>query len=202
MARRKSDRIRWVAWTSTAVSGLLLLFAGFVYKPAPSVDTQLSSAGFYVKMGMLDEARSTLDEVLCSDPSNPRAHLLMACVIQVQGDAAAALPHYERGREAIVAAGDPGLLADFHVTTGLLRLVCGDFLGAERDANRILAENHRPAAGFVIWAFSRLGAGDDTDFRQGLARAYSLDPLDPIFRTPGESISEAIPWAPAYCIGL
>ena len=192
------DWVRLWAWclTGLAVSGLL--FAGFVYRPLPSVDTVVSGASMKVRMGLFGEARPDLEDALDRDPEHAQAHLLMGYVLQQDGNYGEALRHYEAGEELVLQAPEPAMRVDYYITCGLLRLANGDFDAVERDLAPIESSGLRPAAAFVIRSFSRLGAGDDTDFRTGLERAYLLDPSDPIFRLRGDFISEAIPWAAAY----
>ncbi len=196
----RRDRVRWAAWGATAAVCAALLCAGFIQR-APDVDTLVSCAALYARVGMNEEARAELEQALRRDGSHGQANLLMALLEQAEGRHAAALCHFAAAEPSVLASGDEDLVADYYVATGLQRLVSGDFAGAERDALRVQAMERRRAAGFVIQAFSRLGAGDDTGFQQGIARACVLDHLDPIFRLRGEFISEAIPWAAAFSIG-
>ncbi|MBI4882266.1 MAG: hypothetical protein HY812_21790 [Planctomycetes bacterium] len=198
--RGKRDRVRWAAWSATAAVCAALLCAGFVRR-APDVDTLVSCGALYARLGMNDEARAQLEEALRRDGSHAQANLLLALLEQAEGRHAAALARFAAAEQAVLASGDEAFLADYYVATGLSRLATADFAGAERDALRLQGMERRRAAGFVIQSFSRLGAGDDTGFQQGIARAYTLDHLDPIFRLRGEFISEAIPWAAAFSIG-
>ena len=113
----------------------------------------------------------------------------------------AALRHYLAAEAAVWASQNRELLGDWLVTTAELRLYTGDDEGAARDAERLLALGHRPAAALLIRAFSRLGVADDTDFRQDLRRAYSMDPTDPFFRERREILTAQKPWATAFTIG-
>jgi len=199
--RARRDWVRVVAWSLTGLVVSGLLFAGFVYRPAPDISTVVSGASMKVRVGLFDEARRDLEDVLLRDPEQAQAHLLMGYLHQLDQEYDAALLHYEAGEELAASAEDQSLVADYYITRGFLRLASGDFEGVDRDLAMIEAKGLRPAAAFLIRSFSRLGAGDDTDFRTGLERAYLLDPSDPVFRLHEDFISEAIPWAPAYLIG-
>ncbi len=193
------DVTRWVVWSAAVLLGSGLLFGGFVYRPAPPIPSLIQNASLLVQMGMMDEAARSLDDVFRREPDEPYAHLLMAIVEESRANYRGALRHYEAGLPAIEASDQPNARVEFRVATALLRLAGGDFEGAERDAVAIEAGQPRVAAGILIRAFSRLGRGVDTDFRQELERAYLADPLDPIFRIGSGFLTEAIPWAPAFC---
>lgn len=196
----KCDWLRRSAWGLTVLVASGLLFAGFVYKPRPSVDTLVSGAAMMVSMGLFEEARGDLEEVLERAPDHLQANLLIGYVLQSEEEYESALRHYEKGESLATASSDAELRAGYRVTVGLLRLATGDFSGAEREAARLEQAGLRLPAAFLIRSFSRLGAGDDTNFQTGLERAYLLDPTDPIFRLRAEFLSEAIPWSTAYMI--
>jgi hypothetical protein len=194
---KKRDKVRWAAWSATAAIGATLLFAGFVYEPPPTVDTMVSSARFLLQLGLAGEAEQELARALEREPGHAFANLLMAGVHERKGAWGDALRCYEAGRAFVEGSEDESLRTEYLVSTGLMRLATADFAGAEADAERVLARNPDRAAAFVIRAFSRLGAGDDTAFRQNLRRAYSVDPHDPFFRLRGDLLARAIPWASA-----
>ncbi|MFH0945886.1 MAG: hypothetical protein V2A76_11865 [Planctomycetota bacterium] len=196
----KRDWVRLSVWGLTVLVASGLLFAGFVHKPRPNVDTLVSGASTLISMGLLEGARVDLEEVIQREPDHPQANLLFGFVLQAEGEYGRALQHYERGESVVVDSPDPALRADYYVTVGLLRLASGDFAGAESEALQLEKAGLRLPAAFLIRSFSRLGAGDDTSFQTGLERAYLLDPTDPIFRLSAEFLSEAIPWSAAYLI--
>jgi Tfp pilus assembly protein PilF len=201
-APAKRDKVRWAAWSGTAAVGAALLFAGFVYEPPPSVDTLVSSAQFMLRLGLVDEAQQDLASALERDPEHAFANLLMAGVHERHGDWDEALRCYEAGQPFVDASADEALATEYLVSTGLLRLATGDLAGAAADAERALARNPDRAGAILIRAFSRLGGGDDTGFRQDLRRAYSVDPHDPFFRLRGDLLARAIPWASAVTIAV
>ncbi|MFG0319678.1 MAG: tetratricopeptide repeat protein [Planctomycetota bacterium JB042] len=195
------DTKRWVAWGSAGVISASLLFAGFVHEPRPSVETLFASAEFELRVGLEDEARPKLEEVLERRPDHAYAHLLMGYLERKGGAYEAALAHYLAGEALVREVENPELLGDWLVTVAELHLSTGDFEEARSFAERILDQDHRRAAGFLIRGFSRLGAGADTAFRQDLERAYRTDPADPFFRERSEFVTGAIPWAAAFTIG-
>ncbi len=199
-APRRRDRTRIVAWTSTAVVGLSLSLAAVVYKPAPDIAVVLEGARFMIGLGLVDQATEQLNEVLRREPDQPEAELLLANVDFQAGRYDSALARYDLAREWVLAQNEPGKSADLLVASGALRLHAGKFAEAQQDADLARSEAPDRAAPDVIWAFSRLGRGDEEGFRYGLARAFELAPFDPFFRIRGEFITEAIPWATAFVI--
>ncbi len=195
------DTKRWVAWGSAGVISASLLFAGFVHEPRPSVEALFGSAEFELRLGLDEHARPKLEEVLERRPDHAYAHLLMGYLERKGGEYPAALEHYLAGEELVRAAESPELLGDWLVTVAELHLSTGDFEAARSAAERILDQDHRRAAGFLIRGFSHLGTGADTAFRQDLERAYRTDSTDPFFRERSEFVTGAIPWAAAFTIG-
>jgi len=200
MANSSRDNVRWAAWGSAIAVSATLLFAGFVHQPRPSLDTVFSCAEFQARVGLLDEARVGLMDVLERDPDHQHAHLLMGWITMEDGAFGAALRHYMAGESAVRASASPELIGDWTLTTAELKLYTGDFSGAERAADSLIALAHRPAAALLIRAFSRLGVGDDTDFRQDLRRAHLTNPTDPFFRARREFLAAQVPWATAFTI--
>lgn len=143
-------------------------------------------------------AERDLETVLASAPERGDANLYMGHVEFERRAWGESLAHYRLGEAAIEGTHNLPLQDEFQVRMGLLRLATGDFAGAEAVAARLIAASGRPAAGFLIRAFSRLGEGDDTGFGQALARAYSEDESEPLFRQSRKMLLEAIPWASAF----
>jgi len=126
-ARKRCDVTRWFAWSGMAAISCVLLFAGFVYQPPPSVDSQVESARFQLQLGLNDAAQRDLDDALEREPGHPLANLLKALVHERNDEFGQALECYERGWDYIAAAEDVDSETEYFVTTGLLRLVAGDF---------------------------------------------------------------------------
>ena len=195
----EKDNVRRAAWSVVAVAAIAGA-AGVVYEPAPDPEVFLAGAHMMMRIQAYDQAMEQLDQAFALDPDNAEAHLLMGSIQCERGEDALALESYERGFDAIDPVEKPELLAMYRVSTGLLKLRLGRFDDAMHDGDLLVAEGLRPAAGCLIRAFSWLGRGDDTAFRQELARAYSMDPTDSVFRLPAGFLSEAIPWTAAFSI--
>lgn len=198
---RPRDRVRVAVYSVAAATVAMLLFAGFVYQPPPSADALVSGARFLLRMGLVQEAEADLDRALRLDPEHPAAHLLKGYAALHGERFKESLDHFEAGRAAALGQDEPLLAADYLATTGLLRLAHADFAGAAADAAALEERHLRPGAAALIRAYSRLGVGDDTGFRQGLAQAYMRDPSDPAFRVRMEFLSGTIPWAAAFGFG-
>lgn len=201
-ARRLGGRrARLAAWGAAAAICGTLALAAVAYRPEPDLDVLFAAAEFQARLGLLEEARKGLEEVLRRDPGHAYAHLLMGYVCAAEGRPRRALEHYEKGLPMLERAGDESLLADYRVTTAALRLETGDFDGAWRDASAALPATRRPAAALLIRAFSRLGAADDRGYEREAMRAYAADPFDPMFRMRREPLAGVIPWASAFSVG-
>ncbi len=138
-----------------------------------------------------------LDVVLKSEPDNGEAHLYYGFAAFAAKDWAASLEHYEKGAATLERTQRQDLITDLHIRLAELYLGAGRFREALHLGEQIVADNIRPAVGYLISAYSHLGLGDDTDFGQGLGRAYSSDPLDPLFRQSPGPLAKAFPWLPA-----
>lgn len=196
-AGKKRDTSRVAAWSIVAVAAIAGV-AGVTYEPKRSIEVMFEDAEFFVQLGLLDTARTALQDVLARDPDHQRARLYLASIQQGTGEEhQEALENFLAGREVLEAQGNPALMDDFYVTTAILRLCGGDVQGCARDVERLISASGRPAAGFLIRALISLHDSDDTSFRQDVARAFALDPSEPLFKLDRRIIAKAMPWTNA-----
>ncbi len=200
MAKRPRDRVRIAAWSATAVIGVSLSLAAVTYRPDPDIQVELDGARFMLSMGLASDAEVKLRQVLARDPENGDAQLLLGNIGFRAGRYDEALSHYVQATQHVLSQDDPQLMGDLFVSIGALRLHKGQFEEAQQAAELASEKAPERAAGPLIWAFSRLGRGDEEGFRYGLTRAFELSPFDPFFRIQREFITEAIPWATAFVI--
>jgi len=194
--KKARDGKRIAAWSLVALVGMLGV-AGVVYEPKRNIAVMFEDAEFFVQLGLLDAARVELEAVLERDPDHQEARLYLASIQQNAGEHEEALRNFLASRAVLEAHGDSALIDDFYVTTGILRLCGGDLEGAASDAEQLISSSDRPAAGFLIRALISVLQSDDTSFRQDLARAFALDPSDPLFRLDRRVVAQAMPWTNA-----
>lgn len=142
-------------------------------------------------------AREFVERSLSADPSVAEVQLMRAYLAYDAEDWTAALESYQAGGEALERTGRLPIITEYQIRLALLLVGDGQFDRAEEICAEIVRANYRPAAGYLISAYSRLGRGDDTGFGQRLAWAYSSDPLEPLFRQGLGPLETAFPWLPA-----
>jgi hypothetical protein len=222
---RKRDRVRIVAWSLTALVGILGS-AGIVYESEPDLEVLCGSASFALDIGATDFAREQigraadpwvnllqarvalleadhaaaqryLARTLERDPGNQEAHLHFGWSAYECGDWATSLAHYEAGGDVLRQSGRADLFTEYQIRVATLLIAVGRLDEAEAIACELIASGERSAAGHLISAFSHLARGDDTKFGLALERAHSSDPLEPLFRQGQGPLSSVFPWLPA-----
>ncbi|MFO0985395.1 MAG: hypothetical protein U1E76_27295 [Planctomycetota bacterium] len=156
-----------------------LLYGGFVYKPLPAAGQLISSALMLCRLGAFDKAKPDLMQALASAPDSVDARLLLAHVEQNLGrpSFAAALYH-----DCL-----PQLTTDEQKKDVLLRLALnclksGRYWSARHWSRQLSSQFGADVRTYLIDGLSSYGMGDDRDYRDGVARAYQLDPTNPALR--------------------
>lgn len=133
------------------------------------------------------EAILLLRRALEMDEANPEFHLLLAGALRGGGDAAAALPHYERAADQ--APLDPRALLGL----GLCRLAVGDQPAGEKTLQEAVRQGRAKGElrdpgliGFYWGPKRRLAAG--FDLPEAAAAAALLDALSDLKRNPEEAL--------------
>jgi len=145
----------------------------------------------------LPRGEAHLDRVLEVEPDNGEAHLYYGWSAYERGAWDVALHHYEAGGPLLQQTGRVDLIAEYRIRLGMLLLGAGRAREALEIGELLVAEGSRSSAGHLISAYSHLALGADTKFGHELGRAYSSDPLEPLFRQDCGPLSRAFPWFPA-----
>lgn len=175
----RGNRARAGLYSGGALLIGALLYAGFGYRPPPSPGQLVSSALLLCQIHAFDKAQVDLRQALDQEPDYVDAKLLLAHTEQSLGRPLAAAQLY---RDCLDRVEKDEQRADVLFRIAVNYLKSGRYWSAREHATQLQALLGPNVRAYVIAALSSYGVGDDKGFRDGITRAYELDPTSPALR--------------------
>ncbi len=160
---------------------VVLLMAGFIWKPGPDMklDDYKASLAINMRWRLYDEARTDIQEILKRNPEDLYTHLMRAYLLFDEGEIDQAIKGYE---QAMLHAGDqPEIIYSIIDTICRLALKEGRYGLAKQYAEKRTALFGENVASKLIIALSYFLSGDDKLFEENMDRAVEMGIFDPAF---------------------
>ncbi|MEW6741154.1 MAG: tetratricopeptide repeat protein [Planctomycetota bacterium] len=157
----------------------LLLWAGFVYEPEPSVEDRLASIRLYAQVQAFEPARAEVRALLERNPSHLEGLLWDAYFEELSGRPSVAAAIY---RNVLPRIEEHELRLAVQRSLSANCLKSGRPRSALKAGRAIVEQEPEDAIAWLLIALSCFVLGDDKSFLDNASRAYALDPGHRIFR--------------------